>query len=102
MSIRAPRLPRPKGKSMTSCIFYGRLSGRHPKGAPWCTLTTYATCDPSTCPWYKNTEMMQESYEKARQNYLKKNGRDDYYKLGYGPKVRHNPPPEIEEEVDEE
>jgi hypothetical protein len=86
---------------MTSCIFYGRLSGRHPKGMPWCTLTTYATCDPSTCPWYKSEEMMQESYEKARQNYLKKYGRDDYYKLGYGPKVRHNPPPEIEEEVDE-
>ena len=101
MSIRTPRLTKYKGKGVakTSCIFYGKRPGGHSPLAkgPLCTLTTYATCDPSSCPWYKSEEMMQESYEKARQNYLKRYGRDDYYRLGYGPRMRQNPRKEEKE-----
>ena len=79
-----------KERPKTSCVFYGRVSGRT-SDAPYCTLTTYAKCDPDTCPWYKSQEMMDASYEKARQNYIKNHGADDYYRLGYGPKPRHSP-----------
>ena len=75
---------------MTSCVFYGR-TGQRAAGAPYCTLTTYAKCDPYTCPFYKDETMLAESYEKARQNYIKTHGKDLYYELGFGPRMRQNP-----------
>ena len=73
-----------KGKrACGSCIFYG-IAHRE-EGMANCRLTTYKTCDPDKCPWYKNKQMLDASFEKARQNYLKRHGRDDYYALGYGP-----------------
>ena len=105
MSIRTPRLEKYKGKGVakTSCIFYGkRPGGNSPlvKG-PLCTLTTYATCDPSTCPWYKSEEMMQESYEKARQNYLRQTGKDLYHRLGYDKFLKKRKSEEVPFDVDE-
>ena len=85
-----------KERPKTSCLFYGSLPGRE-KGAALCTLTTYTKCDPDTCSWYKSQEMADASYEKARQNYIKKYGKDEYYQLGYGPKKRYNPRLEEEE-----
>ena len=79
-----------KERPKTSCLFYGSLPGREP-GAALCTLTTYVKCDPDACPWYRSQEMADASYEKARQNYIKNHGKDEYYKLGYGPHKRYNP-----------
>lgn len=84
-----------KERPKTSCLYYGNLPGRE-EGAPLCTLTTYAKCEPETCPWYMSQEMADASYEKARQNYIKRYGKDEYYKLGYGPKKRYNPRSEEE------
>ena len=74
-------------RTKTSCIFYGKMPNRAGDD-PYCTLTTYKECIPDTCPWYKTQEMMAESYEKARQNYIKNHGEDKYYQLGFGPKRR--------------
>lgn len=81
MSMYVPKNKRPK----RSCVFYG-ANKRRDDGSANCRLTTYHVCDPDTCPWYKNEQQMAESFEKARQNYIKRYGKDDYYKLGYGPK----------------
>ena len=85
-----------KERPMTSCLYYGGLPGRL-EGAPLCTLTTYEKCDPYTCPWYRSQEMADASYEKARQNYVKNYGKDEYFERGYGPKKRFNPRLEEEE-----
>lgn len=79
-----------KNRPKTSCLFYHGRPGIK-KNSSNCTLTTYATCEPDTCPWYKSQEMMDASYEKARKNYIKSHGRDDYDKLGFGPKRRMLP-----------
>ncbi len=80
-----------KQRPKTSCLYYIGGTNFHGDG-PRCSLTTYAECNPDTCPWYRSQEMADASYEKARQNYIKKYGRDDYYRLGYGPKKnRMNP-----------
>lgn len=67
-----------------SCIFYG--ASCHEEGTANCRLTTYKKCDPIKCAWYLNKQMQKESFEKARQNYIKRHGKDEYYALGYGPK----------------
>ena len=89
-----------KERPKTSCLFYGKPHGKE-SGAPYCTLTTYVKCDPDTCPWFKNQEMMDASYEKARQNYIKNHGADEYFKKGYGPKYRQNPRKNPDEEEKE-
>ena len=71
-------------RTKMSCVFYG-TPNREP-GMANCRLTTYKVCDPNRCPWYRNKQMMEESFEKARRNYLKRHGSDDYYALGYGPR----------------
>ena len=76
-------IPRDK-RAKSSCVFYG--AAKTQESPANCRLTTYKVCNPDTCPWYKSKKMMEASYEKARQNYLKAHGRDDYYALGYGPK----------------
>lgn len=88
--------PKIKDRPKTSCFFYGRTR-QQPYGATLCTLTTYEECKPDTCPWYKTREDMDRSYEKARQNYIKKYGKDEYYEKGYGPKMRQNPRKKEEE-----
>lgn len=71
-----------KGKrSCSSCLHYG--NSRHEEGMANCRLTTYRKCEPDICPWYLNRKMQEESFEKARQNYIKRHGSDDYYALGY-------------------
>lgn len=82
--------PKPKDRPKTSCLYYRALPGRE-AGTPLCTLTTYTRCRPETCPWYRSQAMADASYEKARQNYIKRYGVDEYYKMGYGPKKRFNP-----------
>lgn len=67
-----------------SCIHYGTSSRE--EGMANCRITTYKKCDPDTCPWYMNKQMQEASFEKARQNYIKRHGKDEYYELGYGPK----------------
>ena len=81
------------GRPKTSCVFHG-----HSIGQPMCTLTTYPTCHPDTCPWYRNEDMMQESYEKAREIWARNHGTDNYYELGYGQRVRHLPRKNPDEE----
>ena len=81
-----------KKRAKLSCIFYGAPYHSKPKKGPYCTLTTYEECNPDTCPWYKSQEMLDESYERARMNYMKTHGgKDEYYKRGYGPKFRRLP-----------
>lgn len=76
-----------KERPKTSCVFYGKTGAyKRVQDGPLCTLTTYAVCDPNTCPWYKTEEMLAESYEKARQNFIKNYGYDGYIQKGYGPK----------------
>ena len=71
-------------RTKMSCVFYG-TPNREP-GTANCRLTTYKECDPNRCVWYRNKQMMEASYEKARQNYIKNHGKDEYYALGYGPR----------------
>ena len=81
MSMYVPKHKRPK----YSCVFYG--SSKRMDGTANCRLTTYHVCDTDKCPWYKSEQMMEASFEKARQNYIKNHdGKDEYYQLGYGPK----------------
>lgn len=80
-----------KERPKTACVYYGKPSPLHSNGTAYCTLTTYQTCDPDTCVWYKDEDMLKASFEKARQNYIKNHGSDDYYKRGYGPKQRRLP-----------
>ena len=81
-----------KERPKTSCLYYAGGSNFKNAHQIRCSLTTYDVCDPDTCAWYLSQEMADASYEKARQNYIKKYGRDDYYRLGYGPKKnRMNP-----------
>lgn len=71
-------------RTKMSCVFYG--TPKREPGSANCRLTTYKVCDPDRCPWYKDKQMMAESFERARQNYIKAHGSDDYYALGYGPR----------------
>lgn len=93
-----------KERPKTSCLYYsyGNNTYKNDKGVR-CSLTTYAECNPGTCPWYRSQEMADESYERARQIWAKNHGRDDYYALGYGPKRRMNPKndPDEKEEGEE-
>lgn len=88
-----------KHRSRTSCLYYayGGKGSKNDSGLR-CNLTTYAECNPDTCPWYRSQEMADASFEKARQNHIKQYGKDEYYQLGYGPKKRFNPRLEEEEE----
>ncbi len=70
-------------RTKESCIFY--IAGRFKltKTSPFCKITIYETCHPESCPFYKNRRMLDESYEKARRNYIKTYGEDKYYQLGF-------------------
>lgn len=72
-------------RTQESCIFHVESVKLAIKDTPFCKLTMYASCTPEECPWYKSQEMIEESYEKARQNYLKNYGKDKYFQLGYAP-----------------
>ena len=71
-------------RAKTSCVFYGPAHDWAP-GHTLCKLTTYETCRPDSCPWYKNVNMLDESYEKARAIWKKNHGADTYYALGLAP-----------------
>lgn len=94
-----------KRRPQTSCLYYSYGSNakayKNGEGVR-CSLTTYAECNPDTCPWYRSQEMADESYERARQIWAKNHGRDDYYALGYGPKRRMNPKKDPDETEGEE
>ena len=68
-------------RTKESCVFY--VKERLLPKTPFCKITIYDTCHPDSCPFYKSKKMLDESYEQARQNYIKANGTDKYYQLGY-------------------
>ena len=72
-----------EARTRESCIFY--IAGRFKltKTSPFCKITIYETCHPESCPFYKNRRMLDESYERARRNYIKTYGEDKYYQNGY-------------------
>lgn len=37
-------------------------------------------CDPQNCEWYCTPDQMIASFRKARQNYIKRHGVDEYFK----------------------
>lgn len=37
-------------------------------------------CDPQNCEWYCTSDQMIASFRKARQNYIKSHGVDEYFK----------------------
>lgn len=45
-----------------------------------CNLLNVMRCDPERCMWRKTESDMLASYHKARLNYLKTHGKDDYIK----------------------
>lgn len=70
-----------------ACIHNGKRRDWQ-RGEPLCRLTTYEACVPETCPWFMTSEMLEASYEQARQNYIKNHGCDRYYQLGYAKRDR--------------
>lgn len=72
-----------EARTKEPCIFY--IAGRFKltKTSPFCKVTIYEACHPDSCPFYKSRRMLDESYEKARRNYIKAYGEDKYYQLGY-------------------
>lgn len=74
-----------KKREKESCIFYLGDRYRLTKMSPFCKITLYDTCSPDTCPWYKSQEMIEDSYETARKNHMKRTGRDTYFQNGYAP-----------------
>jgi hypothetical protein len=101
-----PRLPyQKKFIPKRSCIHYmaegGTESVRQRTGGIRCRLTTYAECIPEACPWYMSDEMLDASYEKARQNYIKQYGRDNYSRLGYDKYLKRKKAEEVTFDADE-
>jgi hypothetical protein len=70
-------------RTKKSCIFNIADKYRFTKSSPFCKITIYETCHPESCPFYKNRRMLDESYEKARRNYIKTYGEDKYYQNGF-------------------
>lgn len=75
-----------KDKRPEDCIFH--LPRFVAKSDNYCKLTTYAVCNPASCPWCETEEELRESYKKAAEIWKREHGRNDYYARGLAPLLK--------------
>lgn len=66
-----------KKRTKANCIFHKEV------GNEFCKATNCEKCEPETCPFWRDAAGMEESQEKARQNFIKRWGFDGYGKVKY-------------------